>query len=94
MKLNDYCNARKNVVIFFAGIGSPTGDYTVAGYPDLDFADRNGLLELEGEIDSSGDWQWNGLGNPTDDRANSITKVQAYSDARRYAEIIAECESI
>ena len=93
MTLNDYANAREDVVIFWAGFACPTGDYTVAGYPDLDFAERNGLLDLEGEIDAAGDWRWNGEGNPTDDRNNTITKVHAYVDVSRYESIIEEYEA-
>ena len=87
MTLNDFCNARENVIIFYSGIGCPTGDYTVAGNPDLDFADRRGLLDLDGEIDSAGDWRWSGEGKPTDDSANSITKIHAYA-AKRYDSIV------
>jgi hypothetical protein len=91
--LLDYANARENVVLFFAGVGFPTGAYTLIGHPDFDFADRRGLLELEGEIDADGDWRWNGNGNPTDDSANSLTKLHAYVSAKAYAEIVEEYET-
>jgi hypothetical protein len=91
--LQDYCEARENVVIFFAGFGQPTGDYTLAGHPEFDFADRRGLLDLTGAVDSEGAWQWDGDGEPTDDRGNSITKIQAFSDAEQWTAIVQEYDS-
>lgn len=91
--LADYANEREDVVLFFAGVADPTGDYTPLGYPDLDFAERRRLLDLTGTVDANGDWQWDGEGNPTDDRANTIYKLHAYVDAKRWETIVEEYES-
>lgn len=93
MTLNDFCSERENVIVWVAGIGCPTGDYHVADCPDMDELDRWGCLDLEGEIDGAGDWRWNGEGKPSDDRANSITKIHAYVDANRYASVVEEYET-
>ena len=90
MTLNDFANARDDVVLFWTSVGVPTGDYAPLGHSALDFADRRGLLDLEGEIDAAGDWQWSGLGNPTDDRANTILRLRAYPDQAKWAAIVAE----
>lgn len=94
MTLNDYANDRNDVVLFWVSVGCPTGDYTPLGYPDLDFAERRGLLELNGTVDEANNWHWDGKGSPTDDQLNSITKLHAYADAWRWAAIIEEYESI
>ncbi len=91
--LLDYADEREGVVLFWAGIGCPTGEHTVLGYPDLNFAERNNLLDLSGTVDADGDWNWDGDGKPTDDRGNSITKLQAFIDPNRWAGIVQEYES-
>lgn len=90
--LADYAADRQQVVLFWCSVGQPTGDYTAIGEPDLDFADRRGLLSLVGEIDPDGDWRWycRADDNPTDDLGNTITKLHAYSDAKKYAALLAE----
>jgi hypothetical protein len=92
MTLNEYANDRENVVLFWAGVGTPAGDYAPLGHPDLDFADRRGLLDLTGTVDTDGDWHWDGKGSPTDGRANSITKLHAYADAKVWASLVKEYE--
>jgi len=82
-----YANDRENVVLFWASVGTPMGDYSPLGYQNIEFADRRGLLELEGEV-RDGDWLWNGEGDPSDDFANDITKLQAYVDPKRWASIV------
>lgn len=93
MTLNDYANERSYVVLFWAGVGTPAGEETPIGHPDLDFVDRRGLLDLNGTVDDEGDWRWDGKGDPTDDRRNTITKLLAYVDANRWAKIVEEYES-
>jgi hypothetical protein len=93
ISLLDYCNDRENVVIFYAGIGSPTGQETVSGHPHLDEATRLGFDDLTGEVDAEGDWHWDGQGTPRDSRRNTITKVQAYVSEKRYAAIVDEYEN-
>jgi hypothetical protein len=93
MTLQDYANDREGVIIFFAGTADPAGDHTVAGYPDLDFAERRSLFDLTGTVDANGDWHWDGKGKPTDDRANTIYKVHAYVDAGKWAAIVEEYEN-
>lgn len=92
-KLNDYANDRENVVLFFAGIGCPTGQETLLGHPDLDFAERRGLLELSGTVDEAGDWRWDGEGNPTDDSGNSLSRLHAFVNAARWSKIVEEYEA-
>ncbi len=92
LSLNDYADAREDVVIFFAGVGHPTGDYCLADCPDDDFADRRGLFDLTGTVDVDGDWRWDGEGNPTDDRGNTIYKVHAYVDAAKWSELASDGE--
>lgn len=87
MTLADYANQRENVILFYAGVGAPTGDYVQLGCPDDDFAERRNLLDLSGTIDTEGDWRWNGEGNPSDDRANTIYKLHAYVDPKKWAEL-------
>ena len=78
MTLLEYANAREYVVLFYVGVGAPAGDHTPIGHPHIDFAERRGLLDLEGTIDGEGQWQWNGEGDPTDDRRNTIYRLTAY----------------
>jgi len=93
MTLNDYANERCGVVMFWVSVGNPTGDYTPLNYPDLDFAARRGLLDLTGIVHDSGDWWWDGKGEPTDDWVNHITQLNAYVSARRWSALVEEYES-
>lgn len=93
MTLNDYVNDRESVVLFWAGVGCPAGDYTVLGHPDLDFAERRGLLDLSGTVDAEGDWRWDGEGDPLDDQGNTIYKLHAYADTTRWEEMAEEFEN-
>jgi hypothetical protein len=88
--LNSYANEREYVILFWAGVGCPTGNYALLGNPDDDFADRRHLLDLTGVVDAAGEWRWDGEGEPRDDRANSITKLHAYSDENRWLDAAAE----
>lgn len=91
--LREYASDLENVVIFWAGIGTPMGDYAPLGHPGMDFAERNGLLDLLGFVDEEGNWQWWGTESPTDNLGNTITLIQAYSDRKKWASLIAEYES-
>jgi hypothetical protein len=91
--LLDYANDREYVVVNWRSVGTPMGSSTPLGYPDLDFADRNGLLELSGDVDEGGVWEWDGEGRPTDDLRNSILQIEAGPSKHRWEKIIAEYES-
>ena len=93
ISLNDYANGREGVVLFCVSTAVPTGDYFPLGHSDIDFADRNGLLELSGTVDESGDWRWDGEGEPADDRGNTVTKLHAYVGEKQWAAIVEEYES-
>ena len=93
MNLREYVNGRDDVVIFFVSVGQPQGDYTVAGYPDLDFADRRRLYDLEGRLGGNDEWYWDGDGDPTDDRGNSVLKVHAYVSPEMWAKVVGEYEN-
>lgn len=90
LTLAEYASSRENVVLFWAGVGAPTGDYSPVGHADMDFPEQLGLLGLTGSVDESGDWRWDGEGKPTDDRANTIYKLHAYVDAKKWASMDAE----
>jgi hypothetical protein len=92
MTLLDYANNRENVVAFVAGIGDPMGSEYPVGHPDMDFVDRRGLLQLDGHVGPNGDWAWDGAGNPTDDRSNTITQVMARVAPETWDRIVAEWE--
>lgn len=93
MTLLEFTESRNDVVMFWVSIGQPAGDYEPLGNPWFDFAERRSLVDLEGEVNASGVWQWTGEGRPRDDRGNSITKVEAYEDERKHKEICDEYES-
>jgi hypothetical protein len=48
---------------------------------------------LGGTIDDDGDWLWDGEGNPTDDWSNTIIRLHAYIDAKKWREMVEEYES-
>jgi len=88
VSLGDYANARGCVVVFVAGVGCPAGEYFAAGDPS-DSVDSllENLAIQDGTVDSSGDWHWDGSGNPTDYRGNTIYKIHAYIDAKKWASL-------
>ena len=92
MTLRDYINEREYVVVSAAGLGFPAGELFPAGHPDMDFVERVGLLDLNGE-ETNGNWHWDGHGGPRDDRGNSITEVAAYPAERAWKRLVAEYEA-
>jgi hypothetical protein len=93
MTLQEYASGREKVVLFFVGVGCPTGDHTVLGHPDLDFAERRGLLDLQGEVDEQMNWWWDGSGDPQDDNGSSIYNLHAYVDAQCWDASVQEYEA-
>lgn len=70
--------------LWICGVGCPAGqDFNHRPDDDDDFCnvdeiiDDLGLWELEGEV-VNGRWEWNGEGNPTDERGNTIYNVKAF----------------
>ena len=91
--LRDYANDRDGVMLFWVGVGCPGGDYAPLGYSDLDFADRNRLLDAIGAVDESGDWRWGGEGDYSADSSNTIYKMHAYADQQKLDAVVAEYEN-
>ena len=86
MTLQDFVNSRASVMVFVSGIGYPTGNTQPAGHLGMDWVDQIGVLDLEGQVDERGDWQWNGEGNPLDERGNTIQRVTAYVSVSQWHE--------
>jgi hypothetical protein len=77
--------------VWFVSIGYPTGttiklwwdgDDTESGQREpMDPYDQASALpfgwDLLGTVDESGDWQWDGLGDPCDERRNTVTTITA-----------------
>jgi hypothetical protein len=93
ISLLDYANDRDHVVLYWASVGVPRGSDTPLGYPEIDFADRNGLLELTGTVDEDGDWVWDCEGDPRDDQRNTITRLYAGPARGRWEAIVAQYET-
>jgi hypothetical protein len=94
MTLAEFCENREHVVVFWAGIGCPMGDYAPAGYPDMDFVERRELLDLDGKVDPEGCWRWLGEGRVFDDRGNSIQKLEAYCSEEQWKRMVSDYEAI
>lgn len=90
MTLADYANSHEYSVLHISFIGMPVFDIVPLGHPDMDFAERRGLLDLEGEVDATDVWRWNGQGNPTLDRGSSITEAHAFIDVERWKTLEAD----
>lgn len=85
ISLLDFNNNVKPVTnLWIAGVGYPAGK-TFLHDPESDgedFCDVNeviellGLWNLEGTV-VDGRWEWNGEGNPTDTKGNTIYNVKA-----------------
>ena len=80
---------RENVCVFFASIGTPAGDYLPLCVPEVDDEFTERLASLRGYVDEHGDWAWDGNGDPRDCRGNTVTKVQAYQDRKKWADMAA-----
>lgn len=85
ISLLDYNNDLNPVTyLWICGVGCPAGqefthDPEAEGedYCDVDaIIGELDLWELEGEV-VDGRWEWNGEGNPTDERGNTIYNVKA-----------------
>ena len=90
MTLQEFINAHSHVMVYVFKAGEMTEP---AGHRDMDFVERIGLAELEGHVDSHGDWQWDGEGDPRDERGNSILKVTAYVSREEWEKTVADWEA-
>lgn len=91
MTLNEYLDSHEVASLFYVSTAAPAGielthDTKSHGdeYCDLHEViagnlSNDNLLELEGTVDSDGDWSWNGKGNVRDYRMNNFTAIRVYS---------------
>lgn len=94
MRLGDFVNDAKGRVLgFVAGVGFPTGQTWVLDDPDCGLPHEDDLFELEGTVDDRGYWQWDGKGNPTDWRGNTIYRVEAWGGTEEEVEAALEAQS-
>jgi hypothetical protein len=74
--------------VWFTSIGHPTGcdliDRDESPVPD-------GWADLQGTIDGN-KWEWDGDGDPTDERANTVLRIVAFVPQRTMEQIIDELE--
>ena len=88
--LREYNNEIKPITyLWIAGVGCPAGaeyrhwDQQPDGSADEDYCDVTevidtlGLWSLTGTIDDDGRWEWDGTGDPSDQRGNKIHNVKA-----------------
>lgn len=82
ISLKDFWNTNECESLFCVSTAVPAGEeFTVGGETDVWEVIDSGLSpsdawELEGTVDSDGDWSWNGEGNVRDFYGNSYTKIQ------------------
>ena len=92
MTLRDFAETMDYVTLWFTSQADPTGDTTVLGYPDLDFADRRGLLDCEGRMGIDGRWYWNEQEDVCDDQGNAILRMVALVNQGHYECIVSDYE--
>ena len=67
--------------VFFTSVGSPAGRIiALLNETTLPFDPS----DLDGTVDSNGQWQWDGQGDPTDERGNTVLRVTVLSNAAEY----------
>lgn len=85
LDFNNRPDAEAVTYLWFAGVVCPAGqDFTSdTDSESEDYCDLNeligemGLWDLEGTVSESGQWSWDGQGNPTDLRGNTIYNLIA-----------------
>lgn len=91
--LLDYANDRDQVVVFWHTAVDRDIRYYPAGSPDWE---ADGILDklypLQGTVAETGDWVWDGEGDPTDARGNSIEAVSADIDAKAWKRLTADAD--
>lgn len=93
MTAQDYVNSLDNPIVFYASVGTPSGD-RIAAFDDTEFPFD--LSDLEGAIvdDVGGKWwAWNGEGDPLDFNGNTVTLVKVYDDAEEWEKQLADYEA-
>ncbi len=88
--LGEYCETRQHVVVVVVSRSYPCGDGLVFGHPDIDDTSLRDLLGLDGHIDDSGVWQWDGEGEPIDEFGATIYQITAAPNETRWHEIADE----
>ena len=77
----DHANAMGYAVVFYAGVGCPGG--TSIALINHETTTPFDLDNLDGVV-TDGIWSWDGEGQPTDGRGNSVLKIQVYNDEDEY----------
>ena len=63
--------------VFYASQGAPAGE-TVELDPEDMALEEWGWCGLEGTVDADGIWRWDGEGDPTDVRRNTVYRLDAW----------------
>ena len=90
MTLVDFANSIEYPVLFWVSVGQPTGDYIPLGYPDWSYPES--WDDAEGTVDSDGDWNWDGEGDPRDARSNTVYRLSVYSDRAKWEKLTGDYE--
>ena len=66
--------------VWFCGVGAPAGRDLIAEEGEPLELPREGWWDLEGTVEGD-KWTWDGNGNPTDERANTVQRIVAFVPA-------------
>lgn len=91
MTLAEFACPRLFVVMWSTSHGNTNGTYTPLNYEYFDIPEKFGLWDLQGEI-REGAWRWNGEGDPRDGRRNSYLRIEAYTDRKKWNQLVREYE--
>jgi hypothetical protein len=100
MTLNEFANSCDFPVLLWAGVGCPGGEEVPLNHPDIELPSGFDELDqespwtsLEGTVDPNENvWRWDGDGNPTDFRGNTVYRLEAYPDRKVWEDLVATYE--
>lgn len=90
MTLLDYIGGHEYSVLSHETAGDPGGGHTPLGHPDIDLAERLGLLGLCGLVGPDEVWHWDGEGAPRDDYGEPITALRAAVDKPSWDQMVGQ----
>ena len=93
MTLTEFLNDCPKAILWYTSTGSPTGttEFVAPGYTDGIY-DRDNWQDITGAV-AEGVWEWDGSGNPTDCRQNTVLRITVQSDPEQWDRLKADYDS-
>lgn len=96
VSLCDWANdhSEQGPVLFWTSFGQQLRQHCLLCHQYDTTAEERGWLDMKGTVSEDGsEWDWDGRGNPTDFRQNTVYRLTAFISSEKWDEMNSEYES-